>query len=240
MPAMTALAARAVHASHATIIRLMNALEAAEPPLGPWQVVKLTELVELVLGHVGAPVGRAAVVAVDGRSSSGKTTLARRLEHAIPRATTVHTDDVAWWHSCFAWTELLAAGVLEPLRHGRSVAYRPAAWDERDRPGAIEVPATASLVVVEGAGAGRRELVELLDGIVWVHADLAVTQRRDATRLAAGEISEDAYAQWMREELPFVAEQRAWERAFAVVAGTPTLAFDPTSEVVLGRPLRAS
>lgn len=224
---------------HATINPLMDALEAAEPPLGPWQIVKLTELVALVLDHVGAPVGRAPVVAVDGRSSSGKTTVARRLQHAIPGATTVHTDDVAWWHSCFAWTDLLAGGVLEPLRRGRSVAYRPPAWDERDRPGAIEVSATASLVIVEGVGAGRHELVELLDGIVWVQADLNVTQRRDAARVAAGEISEDAYKQWMQEELPFVAEQRAWERAFAVVAGTPTLAFDATTEVVLGRRPRA-
>jgi hypothetical protein len=152
----------------------------------------------------------------------------------------VHTDDVAWWHSCFAWTDLLAGGVLEPLRRGRPVAYRPPAWDERDRPGAIEVSATASLVIVEGVGAGRRELVELLDGIVWVQADLDVTQRRDAVRVAAGEISEDAHTQWMQEELPFVAEQRAWERAFAVVAGTPTLAFDATTEVVLGCTLRAS
>jgi uridine kinase len=175
------------------------------------------------------------VVAIDGRSSSGKTTLARRLEHALPGAATVHTDDVAWWHSCFDWADLLAAGILEPLRRGQSVAFRPPAWEERHRPGAIEVSATASLVIVEGVGAGRRELTELLDGVVWVQADLQVIQRRDAARVAAGEISENAYAEWMREELPFVADQRAWERAFAVVAGTPTIPFDAASEVVLGR-----
>jgi hypothetical protein len=40
----------------------------------------------------------------------------------------------------------------------------------------------------------------------------------------------------MQEEEPFVADQRAWERAFAVVAGTPELPFDSTTEVVLGTP----
>jgi hypothetical protein len=198
--------------------------------------VKLGDFVELVLEKVGAPVGRSPVLAIDGRSSSGKTTLARRLQDAIPGAATVHTDDVAWWHSPFGWTELLAQGVLEPLRRGRSVVYRPPAWEERDRPGAIEVPAGAGLIIVEGVGAGRRELAELLDGIVWVQADRELTERRDAARVAAGEIGADAYAQWMREERPFVAEQRAWERAFAVVAGTPELRFDAATELVLGRP----
>ena len=38
----------------------------------------------------------------------------------------------------------------------------------------------------------------------------------------------------MQEEFPFVADQRPWERAFVVVAGTPELSHDPSTEVVLG------
>jgi hypothetical protein len=216
----------------------MITLGAGEPALGPWRVATLESFVELVLEEVGAPRGRPPVLAIDGRSSSGKTTLARRLQEAVAGATTVHTDDVAWWHSCFDWAESLAGGILEPLRRGRSVAYRPPAWDERDRPGAIIAAATARLIIVEGVGAGRRELAGLLDGIVWVQADLDLTRRRDAARIAAGEMSADAYAQWMAEERPFVARQRTWERAFAVVAGAPVLPFDAASEIVLGTPLR--
>ena len=157
---------------------------------------------------------------------------------AFPGATIVHTDDVAWWHSCFDWADLLAGGILEPLRSGRSVAYRPPAWDERDRPGAIEVPASAELVIIEGVGAGRRELTDLIDGVVWVQANPVVTQQREAARIAAGETDAESYARWMREEQPFVADQRAWERAFAIVAGTPELPLDATTEVVLGTPLQ--
>ena len=213
-----------------------NLLGQGEPPLGPWRVERLANVVDLVRKHVGTPDGRAPVLAVDGRSSSGKTSLARRIQQAIPGATTIHTDDVAWWHSCFDWADLLAGGVLEPLRGGRSVAYRPPAWDERGRPGAIEVPAIAELVIVEGVGAGRRELTDLLDGVVWVQANPEVTRRRDVARIAAGEIDEESYVRWMQEEEPFVADQRPWERAFAVVAGTSELPFDATTEVVLGTP----
>ncbi len=218
----------------------MTPLAAGEPDLGPWRVVPLARFAETVLAHVGAPAGRAPVLAIDGRGSGGKTTLARRLEQAVPGAATVHTDDVAWWHSPFGWADLLADGVLAPLRRGRSVTYRPPEWERRGREGSIRVPGDARLVVVEGVGAGRRELAGLVDGIVWVQTDLDVTRRRDAVRVAAGEIGAEDFERWMEEEIPFVADQRAWERAFAVVAGAPQQEVDPASEVVVGTPLRAA
>jgi hypothetical protein len=97
-------------------------------------------------------------------------------------------------------------------------------------------PGDCQLAHREVVGAGRCELADLTDRIVWVQADLDVTQRRDAVRVASGEIDEAAYVRWMQEELPFVADQRAWERAFAVVAGTPELPFDARTEIVLGSP----
>lgn len=37
----------------------------------------------------------------------------------------------------------------------------------------------------------------------------------------------------MEEEFPFVADQRAWERSLVVVAGTPVMAHDAATEVIL-------
>jgi hypothetical protein len=45
--------------------------------------------------------GPADSPAVDGRSSSGKTTLAARVQAAVAGSAVVHTDDIAWWHSRF-------------------------------------------------------------------------------------------------------------------------------------------
>ena len=211
-------------------------LAAEEPAAGPWRVVGLADLAAMAIRAAGGPGARPRIVAVDGRSASGKTTLAARLERAIPGAATVHTDDVAWWHGFFDWDELMARGVLEPLRRGDDVAFRPPAWEERGRPGAIEVPAGASVVLVEGVGAGRRELAGLVDAVLWVQSDLEVRARRDEARVAAGEVSSDLLERWMADEFPFVAEQRPWERAFAVVAGTPGVAHDPATEVVVATP----
>ena len=190
--------------------------------------MRIAEFAALVLAHVGARDGRPAVLAVDGRSASGKSTLAGRLAAAIPGAVVVHTDDIAWWHAVFDWVDLLVDGVLAPAHRGEAVSYRPPKWDERGRPGAVEVPAGSRLVIVEGVGAGRRELAGWLDGIVWVGTDPAVSARRDAARIAAGETDRATFEAWMAEEVPFVADQRTWERAFAVVDGGV-----PGEEIVL-------
>ncbi|HZM37985.1 MAG TPA: hypothetical protein VFB94_02670 [Acidimicrobiales bacterium] len=54
--------------------------------------------------------------------------------------------------------------------------------------------------------------------LIWVDADPAVTERRSRERVAAGEIDAEGYEGWMAEELPFLAEDRPWERADAMVS----------------------
>jgi hypothetical protein len=212
-----------------------------EPAAGPWRVEQLADFVADLRAAAGSPLGRPPVVAVDGRSSSGKTTLAGRIGTAVPGAAIVHTDDLAWWYSAFGWAELLVDGVLRAARRGEAVSYRPPGWVERDRPGAVEVPAGPALLIVEGVGAGRTEVAHLLDLILYVQSDLDVAERRDAARVAAGEISPSAHARWMAEERTFVARQRPWSRAWAVIAGAPDLTYDPASEVVVAPgPLAAS
>jgi len=63
--------------------------------------------------------GRPVVLAVDGRSSSGKTTLAARMRGTVAGSVVVHTDDIAWWHSRFGWADLLIDSILMPVCQGR-------------------------------------------------------------------------------------------------------------------------
>lgn len=206
-------------------------LSPGEPVAGPWRVAPLSELVGLLLAD--APAGRAAIVAVDGRSAGGKTTLAGRLAAVIPGSVVVHTDDVAWWHAVMAWDDLMRDGILDPVRRGEPVSYRPPKWDERDREGSIDVPPGTRVLLVEGVGSSRRSLAPLLDAAVWVQTDAAERDRRDAARMAAGEVDQATYDSWMAEENPFFQADRPWERATVIVAGTPVLPHDPATEVVL-------
>jgi hypothetical protein len=208
-------------------------LPAGEPPVGPWRAVLVPEVVELVLRATGPVAGRPRIVAIDGRSAGGKSTVTERLEREATRmgirTAVVHTDDVAWYESFFEWAPLMIEGVLAPLRRGGDVHYRPPAWEERGRSGAIDVPASVELVLVEGVGASQRDLAQFVDASVWVQSDLDEAERRGIARDVASGVNGDEeqsrafWAEWMSQELPFLAEDRPWERATLVVAGTPSI-----------------
>jgi energy-coupling factor transporter ATP-binding protein EcfA2 len=209
-----------------------------EPAAGPWQVVTLDQLVGMLRPLEGAPLLRPWVLAVDGRSGSGKTTLADRIRGAVPASTVVHTDDVAWNQAMFDWADILVGGILEPVHRGEPVSFRPSAWRERGRDGAIEVPHGGDLVIVEGAGAARHELMHLVDAVVWVQSDMAEAERRGIERDGGDAAAVSFWHQWMAEELPFMARQRPWTRATVIVAGTPRIPHDPANEVVIAEDMR--
>jgi hypothetical protein len=212
-----------------------------EPEAARWHAELLTDvaaaLLELGRGRGRGAEHRPVVLAVDGRSSSGKTTLAARLRDAVAGSAVVHTDDIAWWHSRFGWTDLLADGVLIPARAGHPVSFRPPQWEERQREGAIAVPAGCPLLIVEGVGAARREAEHLTDASLWVQADERETGRRSLARV--GRPGESPAVRdlrdWMAEEVPFPSLQRPWERADLIACGNPEISFDPAAELVVSR-----
>ena len=205
---------------------MTDASGSAEPYVTDWLTASCQELARLVVGQL-APGARPAVVAVDGRSGSGKTTLATVLERFLQGAVTVHTDDVAWHHSFFDWSDLLVHGVLQPLRRGQPVDYRPPGWEERGRAGSITVPATADVLIVEGVGAGRTDLTPWIDVLVWVQSSAAEAERRGVLRDGGDDRAAAFWREWMEQENPFQAEQRPWTRAELIVNGTPTDPLPP-------------
>jgi hypothetical protein len=221
-------------------------LAAEEPEARPWRVELLSTVVEAVTrqGPDRSSSGRPAVLAVDGRSNNGKTTVADRICDMVRGSVVIHTDDIAFAHSRFGWADLLIEGILVPVHQGQAVSYRPPRWDEHGREGSIEVPAGCPLMIIEGDGAGRREVAHLVDTLVWVQADEREAGRRaaaQATNPSAGDLAnkdpdgapfdEDG---WMAEEIPFNAAQRTWERADIIVCGTPEIPHDPSTEIVIG------
>jgi hypothetical protein len=88
-----------------------------EPEAGPWRAELLSAVIEALTQPAPGRVidGRPVILAVDGRSNNGKTTLAARIAAAVPGSAVVHTDDIAWQHSRFGWADLLIGGILEPV-----------------------------------------------------------------------------------------------------------------------------
>lgn len=214
-----------------------------EPSAGPWQLEPVHLFVQRLTSGLSG-LERPIIIAIDGRSASGKTTLATLISEAVPGSALVHTDDMPssgnWsgmssraYRSFFDWTENLLKNVLEPAHAGEPVNYWPPAWEEWGRDeGDVEVPTGCPLLILEGVGSARHELMHIVDRVVWVQADLEQARTRGLAR-DGGDVKATAFWEaWMAEEFSFLAEQRPWERADVVVSGTPDLGYDPSSHVV--------
>ena len=117
-------------------------LDSEEPEGGPWRAVPLTVVVEglLRLGGGRAASGRGVVLAVDGRSSSGKTTLAARLEDAFLSTGPLNLS----WRRRSPGSGRRQEQGLSPFSHGltgryRTMASMPDTWQDSDLP--IRIPA---------------------------------------------------------------------------------------------------
>ena len=204
-----------------------------EPSFAPWRRLHVVDAAERVACMaVGRSRRPCRTIAVDGRSGAGKTSFAARLATVLPDAALVHTDDAAWHHSFFDWHGPLVEHVLAPVRAGRAVRWRPDAWVERGREGAIEVPGRTSWLVLEGVGAARRELAPYLDAVVWIACDRAEARERGLVRDGGTAEAAVFWDEWEAAEVPFLAGQRPWERADLVVCGTPEEAVSERHVVV--------
>lgn len=187
-----------------------------------WQSMSTSTLLEQL-----APTPPLTLIGIDGRSRSGKTTLAALL--AGDGVAVIHTDDVAWHHSFFGWTDTLVTNLLRPLRdEGPPVSFTPQPWIERGRPGGIDIPDGTRIVVVEGVGAARAELFDWLDATIWVETppELAMRRTRELDRDPAGFVED-----WMRAENAHLQRDEPWTRATAIVRGGDSTPDDGTVRV---------
>ncbi|GAA5163422.1 hypothetical protein [Ornithinimicrobium tianjinense] len=142
------------------------------------------------------------VVGVDGRSGSGKTDLAGRLEDGLAEAgtavTTVHLDDLyPGWSGLSAGLETLCQDVLLPLRTGRPAAYR--SWDwVAGVPGPLRPVRPAAVLLVEGVGVLSSGCSDLVDLRVWLEAPADVRRVRALAR--DGETFAPWWTTWAEQE----------------------------------------
>lgn len=161
------------------------------------------------------------IVGIDGPGAAGKTTLARAL--AAPHGNSVsivHTDDIAWHHSFFAWHELLTANIVAPCRAGHlPIRYRPPGWIAKGRDGSITVPRSTRCLIIEGTGVAHRSVADGLDVIVWVESGVDVREERTQQRLHDGTDTADFVAEWNLQEQRYLQRDRPWLRATFVISG---------------------
>ena len=132
--------------------------------------------------------GGSRLIAIDGRSGSGKTGLARQLGER-GGASVVHLDDLyPGWHGLDA-TPPMVAGLLASIAVGDVGTAARWSW-VRDRPGPAIRVAPHPLIVLDGVGSGAGVIRPFLNLLVWVEASDEVRHDRAMAR------DGDTYAPW--------------------------------------------
>jgi len=151
------------------------------------------------------------IIAVDGRSGAGKTTLAVELAARLRqhhKVSLFHLEDIyPGWNGLRTGIERYVATVLTPLSQGAAAEW--VSWDwERHYDGGLNVTLPAEIVIVEGVGAAAEAARPMLDAVVWVEAPGDDRRRRALTR--DGSTYEPYWDTW-------AAQEEEWLSADAVI-----------------------
>ena len=158
--------------------------------------------------------GHTRVLAVDGRSGAGKTSLARRLASELGAAIVSLEDLYGGWDGLEDGIDLLVSEVLEPLAAGQPALVPRYDWIARRwaEPVVLDPP---HHLIVEGVGAGARRAAAYVSLLVWLEAPLAVRKKRALDR--DGETFAPYWDRWAAQEDAMLARERTPERADLVL-----------------------
>ncbi|MFC8039923.1 aminodeoxychorismate synthase component I [Paenarthrobacter sp. NPDC057355] len=154
------------------------------------------------------------IIAVDGRSGAGKTTLAVELAARLRqhhKVSLFHLEDIyPGWNGLRTGIERYVGTVLAPLREGKAAEW--VSWDwERHYDGGLNVTLPAEIVIVEGVGAGAEAARSMLDAVVWVEAPGEDRRRRALTR--DGSTYEPYWDSWAAQEDEWLSTDSVTEEA---------------------------
>ncbi len=141
------------------------------------------------------------IIAVDGRSGAGKTTLAVELAARLRqhhKVSLFHLEDIyPGWNGLMPGIERYVGTVLKPLSEGMAAEWT--SWDwEKHYDGGLNVTLPAEIVIVEGVGAAADAARPMLDAVVWVESPGDDRRRRALTR--DGSTYEPYWDSWAAQE----------------------------------------
>ena len=165
--------------------------------------------------------GATRVVAVDGRSGAGKTSLAAALRDQLQAPIVSLEDLYGGWDGLERGIDLLVASVLEPLATGDAARVPRYDWvaGEWAAPVVVQPP---SVLIVEGVGAGARRAASFESLLVWLEVPALVRKGRALGR--DGETFAPHWDQWAAQEDLMLTRERTPDRADVIIrspAGAP-------------------
>lgn len=141
------------------------------------------------------------IIAIDGRSGAGKTTLAIELAAQLRnhrKVSLFHLEDIyPGWNGLTAGIERYVSTVLTPLSRAEPATWT--SWDwEKHYDGDTRVTLPAEIVIIEGVGAAAAAARPLLSAVIWADSPDEVRRKRALDR--DGGTYEPFWDQWADQE----------------------------------------
>lgn len=199
-------------------------------PADPLHVEAVVELALDVLPRCGDT----AVVAIDGRSGAGKTTLAQGVAADLTSYGTVevvHMDRLyPGWDGLAESSRILATHILEPISRAGPAAYDCWDWEAGGWGETVTVEPT-DFLVVEGSGSSVGPARSHAAVSVFLDADEELRRRRGLGR--DGEAYRPHWHRWSRQEEAVFAADDTKARADLVIdttaSGTSSARWGPST-----------
>jgi uridine kinase len=174
----------------------------------------LLERIERASRAAPPRAGRTRVVAIDGRSGSGKSSLSGRLAERLDAPIVQLEQLYPGWDGLQAGVDLLVEAVLVPLSAGRVAQVPRYDWlvERFIEPWPLEPP---DMLIVEGVGAGARAAATFASLLVWL--ELAADLRRERALARDGDVFRPHWSQWAAQEEVLLAREQTPARADVVV-----------------------
>ncbi len=170
------------------------------------------------------------IIAVDGPAGSGKTTFANALGKHLANSQVVNLDQIYnGWED--ALTASLAKNLLnwliEPFQKDEEISHPIFDW-HKNQYSEARLLGKPNYLVIEGVGAGNKDVLALLDYLVWIEADLNIGLNRVKSR--DGEKVAENMPRWREAEAKWFLAHQTKESANLHVDGNPPVVIDQSKE----------
>jgi uridine kinase len=177
------------------------------------------EAVRLIALARAAPprAGATRVIAIDGRSGVGKSTLAGAVAETLSAPSVSLEQLYGGWDGLRAGIDRLVDAVLTPVADGRSADVPCYDWPRGRwlRPQPLTPP---PVLIVEGVGAGALVAAPYISVLAWL--ELPDDARRARAMARDGAVYDGHWEMWSEQEDEYLRSDRPAERADVLIAGS--------------------